>query len=281
MNIIIYHKDCMDGTASAFIAEKSLEDTKTLAVNYGDEEKIFELISKEDTVYFVDFSLKRDKMIMLSYHVNNIIVIDHHKTAQESLKGLENELENIEVIFDMNRSGAMLCFDYFSESHDLSPVIFEYIEDRDIWNWKLPKSEEVSEYLKFKVSTNDLDSFSEVYYDFNINQVSAIGSILLEQQNKTVLGKIKGVEDANILDIDLKVINATQHISEMGNAICLEYDKPALLYFIKDGNAICSLRSTDELVDVSTVAKHFGGGGHRNACGFTLSIEEFFKLIYK
>ena len=37
-----------------------------------------------------------------------------------------------------------------------------------------------------------------------------------------------------------------------------------------------SLRATDERVDVSKIAREFGGGGHRQAAGFSteLSLEE-------
>ena len=38
-----------------------------------------------------------------------------------------------------------------------------------------------------------------------------------------------------------------------------------------DGQAHCSLRSNGDY-DVSAIAKAFGGGGHRNAAGFSTDI---------
>jgi hypothetical protein len=35
---------------------------------------------------------------------------------------------------------------------------------------------------------------------------------------------------------------------------------------------VFGLRSSDEAVDVSEIAKRYGGGGHRNASGFTVSF---------
>ena len=34
-----------------------------------------------------------------------------------------------------------------------------------------------------------------------------------------------------------------------------------------------SLRSTDDGLDVSEIAKQYGGGGHRNASGFTVGYD--------
>jgi phosphoesterase RecJ-like protein len=41
----------------------------------------------------------------------------------------------------------------------------------------------------------------------------------------------------------------------------------------EDGSIKVSMRSKDD-VDISLIAKEFGGGGHRNAAGFELKKEE-------
>ena len=54
------------------------------------------------------------------------------------------------------------------------------------------------------------------------------------------------------------------------------------MYFItQDMKVICSLRSINELPDVSKVATMFGGGGHRNASGFTVNLQTFMQDILK
>ena len=53
----------------------------------------------------------------------------------------------------------------------------------------------------------------------------------------------------------------------------------ALLWFERgDGITQFSLRG-DGSVDVSAIAKSFGGGGHHNAAGFQLSLEEGRNLV--
>ena len=54
----------------------------------------------------------------------------------------------------------------------------------------------------------------------------------------------------------------------------LAKDKPfAGCYWDTPNGRVFSLRSTDEGMDVSEIAKQYGGGGHRNASGFRVGYE--------
>jgi oligoribonuclease NrnB/cAMP/cGMP phosphodiesterase (DHH superfamily) len=271
----------MDGVSSASIAENALSPKSLVTLiplQYSKEDELFQLaLTKQDICYFVDFSLKRDKMIKLSEFVKQVIVIDHHKTAQAELVDLP---DNVEVNFDMNESGATLTWQYFNTA--TTPLILEYIKDRDLWLWNLPNSKEFNEALAFLVTPNDTLSFKQVLLKSEFSELVELGKILIEKQSRQVQSKLTKVTDLSINNIDFKVINVTENISELGNAICIEYNKPALMYFItQDMKVICSLRSTNDLPDVSTVASTFGGGGHRNACGFTTDLPTFLQDILK
>ena len=292
---IFYHSNCMDGLASAFIAKTTLEreakEVHCIPIQYGEEEIIFGRsdkaglkypIQKDDEIYFVDFSLKRDLMIELAGMVKEIVVLDHHKTAEENLRGLEDELENVTIIFDMDKSGATLCYDYFSDSGLTKKIFFDYIADRDLWNFKLHKSKEINEYLRFIVAPNDLEFFKAVYKEFDMFLYAEYGETLLQQKQKQVDSKVKKVKDLTINGINFKALNVTENISEVGNEICKLYNTPALMYFFTENDeVVCSLRSIDTLEDVSVVAKAFGGGGHRNACGFTLDLDMANEVIFR
>ena len=280
MFYVIYHKDCMDGISSAYIANNILKKDNTVTLvplQYSREDELFKLdLTKQDICYFVDFSLKRDKMLELAELVDRVIVIDHHKTAEAELVNLP---ENVEVNFNMSESGATLTWLYFYD--EPIPEIFEYIKDRDLWNWKLPDSREISEALAFLIKPNDINSFRDNAF-IGITALKEIGSTLLKKKNQQVQSKLSKVQDLTLCDIEFKAINVTENISELGNEICIEYNKPALMYFItQDMKVICSLRSINELSDVSKVATIFGGGGHRNASGFTVSLQTFIQDILK
>lgn len=62
-------------------------------------------------------------------------------------------------------------------------------------------------------------------------------------------------------------------VSDVGYELATESGTFGLLWHInKDGKCLCSLRSNGDY-DVSTIAKAFGGGGHRNAAGFEIDIQ--------
>lgn len=96
-----------------------------------------------------------------------VIVLDHHKSALEMLGNEASLGENVVKVIDMERSGATIAFDYFKDkifSPDVAvkhPSILEefervrklflYIEDGDLWRWRLPNSK------AFRSGLKDLD----------------------------------------------------------------------------------------------------------------------------
>lgn len=87
--------------------------------------------------------------------------------------------------------------------------------------------------------------------------------------------------------IKMFVLNNGHLVSEVGNMLT-QFGYPSVQYFVvhevKDGmtkepELVLGFRSTDELPDVSVVAKALGGGGHRNACGTGIKITDLEKLL--
>lgn len=67
------------------------------------------------------------------------------------------EGENVSKVIDMERSGATIAFDYFRQriedetfikKMDAVRVLFDYIEDGDLWRWRLENSKAFSSGLK-------------------------------------------------------------------------------------------------------------------------------------
>lgn len=61
--------------------------------------------------------------------------------------------------------------------------------------------------------------------------------------------------------------------SDAGHELALGNPFGACYWDTPEGR-VFSLRSTDEGIDVSSIAASYGGGGHRNAAGFKLSFEQ-------
>lgn len=286
MNHVIFHKDCMDGLASAFIAHSSFlkaeEEAEFYPMHYSDVNNVYDIpLNEGDIVYILDFSLPEEMIRELSCKVEHIYIIDHHKTAQFLLN---LNIDNVSVDFDNEQSGAMLTFYFFADRgiNLLEPELFEYVQDRDLWKWELPGSREVSAALALMVEKNSIKSFKEAYwlFDKSIPEFKNTGTIALKTQQKQVNEKVDKCFDIKLLGQHFKIINATENISELGNDICNKYDMPSIMFFYTSlDTVVLSFRSLDYLTDVSIIAKQFGGGGHANSSGATISTDVLTKIL--
>ena len=289
MTLIVAHKNCMDGLAAATMTAAYFDLLKKAYVvyfiNYGEStESLY--ISQASDIIFVDFSLSREEMISMCNIYNSVTVLDHHKTAKANLEGLTTQFPDIySEIFDMERSGAMIVYDHFIKGTELEEnydkQLIEYIQDRDLWQWKLPNSEKVNEGLRHVVEMNNIKSFNDTCECLTPFNLANRGSTLIEAKEKYVKQVIQCTKSIVLQDTEFECINSTIHISEVGNAICNKYHKPAAVYQISsDGTKVWwSLRSLDSLLDASIIAKAMSGGGHRNACGFETTLEELCKIL--
>jgi len=289
MVYIIAHKNCMDGLAAAAIVKRSRESNdlacEVIFCNYGEENKLImhKTYELSDTIYFVDFSIDREDLLVLASQAFEVVVLDHHKTAEEKLAGIEEEADgNLEVVFDMNRSGATIAYDYFQPGYPR--FFFEYVEDRDLWKFELDMSKEVNEALRLLVVPNNIDSFWEAinngHDEGTVYALKNTGSILVQKMDAMVMGKITKVRPLTLQGQEFMAINATENISELGNTICTTYNKPALMYFItEDGDVVLSMRSMDGLPAVSSVATALGGGGHKQASGAKITLKDLPLLL--
>jgi nanoRNase/pAp phosphatase (c-di-AMP/oligoRNAs hydrolase) len=303
----------MDGLSSAFIAKTILGiidkevETITVPMQYGMDinkeiSKAFKVENYENLnfsinkLYFVDFSLKKKEMLDISLNVlEKVIILDHHESAMNELKSLKS-FEEFEIIFDMKQSGAKITYNYFKDKYEefignddaleykeiFNKLVFDYIEDRDLWNWELNNSRAVSSAAKLLIKSDDLESFRDYHSQFNIWENVKIGDTILAYEDKIVASKTKEkkLTKVKINDIEMHMVNATELISEIGNEICKKMNTPSIMYFIlPDGNVVLSMRSLKGLSNVSEIAKSFGGGGHPQASGCTVTMKQLSKLI--
>ena len=257
--IVIYHASCVDGFTAAWCAWRKYGDAaQYIAANYGD--KPLEVLGED--VLILDFSYPRRHLEYMRQVANSIRVFDHHKTAEAELAGLPF------CTFDMNRSGAGLAWD---ELHggDRAPLV-DYVEDRDLWRWQLEDSRAISAWIS---------SFKPDFaiWDF-LNNSLHLKPEQARQEGSAILRALDGYVDSlsqkyavhSIGGHAVPVINTTHATSELiGRLAELTGVSFAAGWFQRqDGRFVYSLRSRGDF-DVSVVAKQYGGGGHRNAAGFT------------
>lgn len=270
--LIIYHANCLDGFGAAYAAHAHYSrrgiEAEFYAASHGDEPP--ECGGRE--VYIVDFSYKRDVLKRICAVAEKVTILDHHITAQEELDGLEREHDNLTVVFDMDKSGAVLSWEYFH--HSPVPVLLQHVQDRDLWRFELDGTDEINTALmSYPFSFGFWQQLAES--DERLATLRAEGVTLnryrrqlIEQyKRRAVIGKVAGYE--------VPVVNAPHAIiSELLGELAAEHPFAAG-YQDKGGKRSWSLRSRrDGGEDVAKIAEHFGGGGHRNAAGFGTRLPE-------
>lgn len=299
-DICIYHFPCDDGFASAWIARKRWPDVQVVPTNYGLPLPDVDFIGKN--VLIADFSYKPDAIseLMMSYGARSIIILDHHKTARADLKDFTVEMcgtakfvagdmegmfsdfaelgrPAVAARFDMERSGASLTWE-FCFPDDPMPELIKYIEDRDLWRMSLPKTRQVSLFLRsfpydFSTWTTIVDNMSDpVSRSGSLKQAEAIERFydnklaeMLPTATIKTIGKWSGVPVAHA---------PYAFASDLAHELLKKNPDAPFAAVVVDayGSRTYSLRSENSRQDVSEVARAFGGGGHRNAAGFRVPV---------
>lgn len=280
--LCIYHGGCDDGFAAAWAVRKAL----------GDGVEFYPGVYQKDPpphedrdVIFVDFSYKRPVLDAMFRKANSLLILDHHKTAQEDLAdirppfagGWKRHLENVYqdkcencpqpyALFDMNRSGAALAWDFFVGGQ--RPDFIEYVQDRDLWRKALPNGDEFT--IALRSYPQDFAMWDRLVTE-GADSLIAEGESIQRYYRLRVEELKRSAYAARIGQDRCYVSNAPYFAaSEVAGELCDRGDASfgACYFEAEQGRFQYSLRSRGDF-DVSAVARKYGGGGHKNAAGFS------------
>ncbi|KAL0791948.1 hypothetical protein Bca101_008194 [Brassica carinata] len=309
---VLYHYPCHDGVFAALAAHLYFSANSISSLFFPNTVYSPITISKlplQDIshLYLLDFTGPPGFVQQVSPKVDNVVILDHHKTAIESLGDVSSTCKNVTKVLDIGRSGATIAFDYFTQKlkeerncremdeFKRTRRVFEYIEDADIWKWNLPESKAFNSRIidlgiehNFNQNSSLFQQLLSLDHDTVINRgresLSRKRKLIqeaLEQSYEIVLGG--GAEEfGRCLAVNEDEIAELR--SELGNQLA-EKSKGmrlrgvgAVVYRVPElGDETklkISLRSVEE-EDTTVVSQRFGGGGHKNASSFLLSSTEF------
>ena len=230
-------------------------------------------------VFIVDFSYDRETMIRVCKSAAHVTILDHHKSARDALNGLADTVyHDVKfpplVTFDMEKSGGRLAWEYLC-SRGLLPEMFDgcridnppwlvrHTEDRDLWRWALPNSRPINAYIRsFPLTFEQWDEF------FHSGPAISEGEAILRREAQIVDDHIRHAREIELCGHKILAVNATTLFSDIAGKLAEGRPFGAAYFDRGDGKRQWSLRSRNEGVDVSKIAKQMGGGGHRNAAGF-------------
>lgn len=269
MKTLCLHHNDLDGRASAAIVRRALTpDVELVEMNYGDPVpwKEVELVS---SVVVVDFSLPIEDMKRLA-NGRELIWIDHHKTAIETMKSADDEWPGIR---DLEEAACVLTWQYYFPKEPV-PRAIVLIGDRDIWRWAEENTGAFNEGLFQQESFADNDELWKPLLDGDadlMNRLIEEGSILNAARLKNIQRTTSRYgHEVTFEGYRTLVVNARgtgemgDHINRLGYEIGYCY-----VDNMQEEKLTTFVTLYSKVVDVSHIARKFGGGGHSGAAGFS------------
>jgi hypothetical protein len=294
--MMIYHANCADGFGAAFAAWLKWGDAvEYVPCSYGQEPP--EVLGKH--VLIGDFSFKRAGIDAMLQGAASVMIIDHHESAEvelapfrfhesspgavsaSDLNGMLRDLAELDrppciALFDMNRSGARMVWDFCFPGED-APILIKLIEDRDLWRFTMEETKPFGVWLRcepmtfqswdniMRLLTNNADA-QRIY-----NEAWAMQRFF--DQKVAEIGRLarRGMIDGH----EVPLCNCPpMFASEVGHWLLDENPfAPFVACYSDQGKSRgYSLRSRDDRLNVSEIARKYGGGGHRNAAGFGVPL---------
>ncbi len=288
-DVVIYHSPCQDGWGARLACYLRWPNAQYVPANYGQPAPNVAGLN----VLIVDFSYKRAELEAMGLLAASIVILDHHKTAAEDLAPFQRFADKphrftlatvtsmigdlqrgsypvILAAFDMNRSGAMMAWN-FAHPDEPAPALIEAIQDRDLWRLELEHSKSLATLLR-TVPDDILSWVSLLELPF---QKLIDESLSMQTYHESIVEALADKAELDTIDgYDLVRCNAPYMFASDVGHLMLERNPGVIAMTWSDGGGYrhVSLRSVDDRADVSEFAKKYGGGGHRNAAGYRVPL---------
>jgi len=295
ITVISHGPSCLDGVMAAAAIRRFYRDDRvhtTLAAN-GDSDRVIQAIkirSRAETqeIWITDLSWTS---LETAAHLRalggdgaRLFWIDHHRSAVSRANAPEFDVPFTGRVLSEEYSAALLTFNYLKHMAEQAGdearartyreflPFAEIADDHDRWIHRIPGS---ADWALAVQTLGGIESYREVI---------RLNTAVMSRRLKTALEAGHGA-----MDKSLQIAKATMIERSLDNglrvrtACCVGYSSEvaANLYegqyqtvialFDLRSLGVSLRRSADCEVDLSELARHFGGGGHAAAAGFAVS----------
>jgi hypothetical protein len=276
-HVCIYHAGCPDGFGAAWAAWLRWGE-RGVYVARGHDDALRANEFDGDFVLFADIAPPLRAYRPLAEHAGQLVVLDHHVSAQRAFESdpfLARELAQSghEVRFDLTRSGSALAWSRLHPDEPL-PDLLCYVEDQDLWRWKLPRSHEINAAITSR--PRDFATWTRLAAS-STEELAEQGVPILRAQRAEVERAIASTQPLALGGLRVEAVNARALRAEIGHELAARarYGSACGAVYRLDGRRVdVSLYSIGEL-DVAAIATALGGGGHKNAAGFSVDLADW------
>lgn len=275
MYLHVSHND-LDGLGCGILIKKYLKNVHTLYLGYNEvDQAVVEESSNYAGLIITDVS-PSERAYNSILGETEITFIDHHPTSAW-LKGQHG------VIHDTTKSATKLTYEWLeSKGCDVSPYadLVDCINDFDMWHMQRSDSLQMNIlFMKLGIERFETRFLSNPSAKFTENE-----ALIVELEEDRRDRYIRNSAKSGIYFKDNKgrsgyAVFCEEYNSEVGNYITNELDVDYVVIVNAQRKKV-SLRSVPE-VDVSEIAVQNGGGGHKNAAGFSVNFDFGMEALLK
>lgn len=247
----------------------------------------------EVDLFVVDYSFPVHHFLEHCAVFNSVTVLDHHEKAIKdycetfphtlSVDGWKQlrPFDNAELVFSEKESGAKLAWMYFH--NDPVPQVIELVSDRDLYTFNFQYTrpfhagirglEEKNFNKLHRLVTDDMARVLDLGIHF---ERSTNNRIVATRESNTQLITIR----MDGVDYKAAIINS---FPDIASDLCANLIKNyacdmAIAYNVYANRSVgCSIRSNNH--KALTVSERLGGGGHGNAAGFHMKLEQLMTVL--
>ncbi len=268
--IICFHHNDPDGRASGAIVRHALGKAVTLIESDYDGTPIpWEAVEKAEKIIVVDFSFPVEDMQRLA-EGRELVWIDHHKSAMQEFAGIADDWPGIR---DLSEAACVLTWKYFFPDRPV-PRAIVLVGDRDIWRWAEKDTGPFNESLYNRDNHAYTD---ELWTPLLEDDLSLVGQMIEDGRRlrEISLRRVEDLMNARSFEVRFEGYR-TLAVNAKGNGDIGDYGRERgydIVYTYVDemqpGGLMTTVTLFSAKVDVSVIAKKYGGGGHPGAAGFS------------
>lgn len=293
---IVYHDNCPDGFGSQWWLGQNIGPHDSFGAGYKQKPEDFvqgvdypsaEMIDGR-IVICVDYCYPALVLNKINETAHALLILDHHQTSIErflpeaGIHQYDSPLEWVRLgagfpaaITSKDFSGVGLTRAFVGEVLDNwdCPKFMDNIEDRDLWRFDLDGTDEVFAAVTSRPYADAAwTEMAGIPWDSLLTEGSAI-----DRYRQTIIEGIKATKYlTNLFGHEVWCVAAPYAFgSDVCSQMCEEDpDRPFSAYYVDYGDhKKFGLRSRgDGGADVAALCQTVGGGGHKNAAGFEVTV---------
>ena len=281
MFVTIFHHNDLDGRCAAalvyrFHMDAGVRDFQFIELDYKDRVPV-ERVPDNSTVYIVDFSFKPEVMEALLKLTSDVVWCDHHVTAKDY------PYQHLPGKRDFTVKGLSGCELVYLHLYPFAPVpdAVRFIGDYDSWRLRYdPLCFQFYEGAKMVLTSVDSPEWDNVLSDNNrAAEIMEMGKIAIQYRDAYCADVAASFGyDTAIRGHRAFALNTCRFGSKAFGDRFKQY--PVCIMYVHNGCTF-TVSLYSDTVDVSEIARFYGGGGHKGAAGFVCQTLPFVRHEYR